>query len=223
MTSVIQHPNRRGTAERTAFGYVTEETPRLDRFQNCLSGVSGVIAGLATVTIVALILAAVVARSVFGSPLGWSVGFTEKYLLTTIAFFGIVTAYRTGSHVAVATIFNRFPAPVRKFLLTLSYVLILIALVILGLAGASAAAFAWETGQGPMSGSAELPIPSVAMLSIVPIAMLLGAVIVAIDLVKEVSAPIREVVTDYDPGDDAPTEAVVSEDAYDEFDDGVTP
>ncbi|MEV0064555.1 TRAP transporter small permease [Nocardia sp. NPDC050718] len=200
-TTTIVHPDRRGRAERTPFGYLTAEHPTLDRVQNMISAVSAVIAGVSIVAMVLITLADVVARSLFESPLGWSVSFIEMYLLTAAAFFGIVTAYRSGAHIAVVSLFNRTPPRGQKLLMIFAYLVVLVGLCALGWAGLMATVFAVEISEGPVPGSSELPIPGWLMWSIVPVSTGLGVILVVIDLARELFSPWDRTATDYDPGD----------------------
>ncbi len=187
-------------ARRTSFGYLTESHPRLDRVQNGISMLCAAISGAAIVVITTLTVLEVFTRTVFSAPLGWNVGFVEQYLMMAIAFFGTVTAYRSGAHVAVVTIFERTPEPVRKMLLVLAYLIILGGLVLLMYSGTRAAYFSFITGEMPPPGMAELPWPTWWWKSIIPVASTLGVVVVAIDLYRELAAPRTRVVTDYEPG-----------------------
>lgn len=187
-------------ARRTAFGYLTESHPRLDRIQNGISMFCAAIAGTAIVVITILTVLEVFTRTVLSAPLGWNVGFVEQYLMMAIAFFGTVTAYRSGAHVAVVTIFERTPEPVRKVLLVLAYLIILGGLVLLVYSGTRAAHFSFITGEMPPPGMAELAWPTWWWKSIIPVAATLGIVVVAIDLYRELTAPLTKVVTDYEPG-----------------------
>lgn len=193
---------RRGStpAQRTIFGYVTHDHPRLDKVQNGVSAMCAAIAGTAIVIIAGLTALEVFTRSLFDSPLGWNVGFVEQYLMMAIAFFGTVTAYRAGAHVAVVTIFERTPPVVRKILLILTYLIIITGLAILVYSGTRAAHFSFVTSEMPPPGMAELPWPTWWWKSIIPIASVLGLVVVVIDLYRELTAPLTWVVTDYEPG-----------------------
>lgn len=202
MTETTVHAFRRGTAQRTTFGYLTEESPRLDRIQNAISAVCGVTAGIAVIAIVLLTLSEVIARVIFSAPQGWSVTFIENYLMTATAFFGIVTAYRSGAHVAVVSLFNKLGPVPRKALLVIAYLVVILGMASIGIAGLSATIFSWTTGEAPVPGSAELRIPSWLWRSIVPVSMFLGIVVVLIDLIREASSSWSGPVTDYDPGDE---------------------
>lgn len=197
----IVHPDRHGNARRTNFGYLTDDHPQLDRFQNAISAGCGAIAAVSVLGMAAVTLGEIVARSVLSSPLGWSVAFVENILLPAAAFFGIVTAYRSGAHVAVVSVFERMNTAGRKASLLLAYVLLLIGFGALTIAGFTAALFAFQNGEGPAPGSAELLIPDGIWKSMVPISMGLGFVLVAIDLWREITAPWSRVATDYEPGD----------------------
>ncbi|MEE4023672.1 TRAP transporter small permease [Gordonia sp. PKS22-38] len=201
MTGSIVHPYRHGSAERTVFGYRTADHPRLDRVQNGISAVCGVIAGAAILATTVLTVVEVLSRAIFESPLGWSVSFIEFYLLPATAFFGMVTAYRSGAHVAVGSVFNSLAPARRKILLLAGYLVVLAGMVALGYPGLQATVFSFTTGESPVPGSSELVIPSWVWRAIVPVSMSAGIVIVAIDLLRELLGPWTRPVTDYDPGD----------------------
>lgn len=201
MTSPIVHPFRHGAAQRTRFGYLTAEHPRLDRLQNSISMVCGVIASLAIVVMVVLTLIDVTARTLFQSPLGWTVSFIEIHLMLGAAFFGIVTAYRSGAHVAVASVYHRFPPAAQKWLILFSHLIVAVGFAILFIAGLQATAFAVETNQRPLPGSSELMIPVAVWSSYIPVSTALGLVLVLIDLWRELISPWGRPGTDYDPGD----------------------
>lgn len=193
---------RRGStpALHTLFGYVTDDHPRLDRVQNGISAVCAAVACVAIVIIAGLTVLEVFTRTFLDSPLGWNVGFVEQYLMMAVAFFGTVTAYRSGAHVAVVTIFEKTPPVVRKVLLVVAYLIILVGLVLLVYSGTRAAHFSFVTDEMPPPGMAELPWPTWWWKSIIPIASVLGLVVVVIDLYRELTAPLTRVVTDYEPG-----------------------
>lgn len=205
--------------ERTTFGYLTTSHPRLDRFQNAISAVCGVIAGIAIVIMTILVIVGVVARTALNTPIGWSIGFIEMYLLTAAAFFGIVTAYRSGAHIAVVSLFNRLSPTAQKPLLLLSYVVVLIGLGYLFWAGLQGTLFAVQTGYGPPPGSSELRIPGWVMHVIVPTSMGLGILVVAIDLFRELLSPWNTTTTNYDTGDDIDeaisAAPILTDDAFD--------
>ncbi|ULN49584.1 TRAP transporter small permease subunit [Mycolicibacterium goodii] len=190
-----------GEAKRTMFGYTTDEHPLLDRIQNGLSMVAGLIAGTCLVALVALTCTEVVARLVFGKPLGWNVAFTEKYLLVGSAFFGIVTAYRSGAHVAVTSIFEKFPFPVRKGLLLVTHVLVVVIFALVAWFGLQAMLSAIELGEVPPIGSTELSVPEWVWKSFVPVASAMALIVAAIDLAREALAGPFAIATDYEPGD----------------------
>lgn len=187
-------------ARRTACGYITDDHPRLDRIQNSISAFCAVVAGIAIVVIATLTTVEVVTRNFFASPLGWNVGLVEQYLMMAIAFFGTVTAYRSGAHVAVVTLFEKASEPARKLLLVLTYLIVLAGLALLIYSGIQAAQFSFVTNEMPPPGMAELPWPTWWWKSIIPVAASLGFVVVAIDLFREITAPLTRLVTDYEPG-----------------------
>ncbi|MBD0863137.1 TRAP transporter small permease subunit [Gordonia sp. zg691] len=201
MTEFLVHRTLRSSATPTNVGYLTEEHPRLDRLQNGISAICAVLAGASILAIVVLTLVEALSRTAFSSPLGWSVGFIEQYLLTATAFFGIVTAYRSGAHVAVVSVYNKLGERARKVCLIVSHSVVIIGMLAIGLAGLDATIFAITSGEGPVPGSSEIPLPSWVWRSIVPIAMAMGLVVVIIDLYRELFSPWDLPATHYDSGD----------------------
>lgn len=200
-STVIRVDGRPSTAVETTTGFRTDEHPRLDRVQNSISGSCATLAGASLVAITALTVVEVVTRGVFNRPLGWNVGFVEQYLMMAMAFFGIITAYRTGSHIAVSTLHARLPGPARKLAILLGELIIAFSLGWLLVAGVDSAVFSLSTGEQPVPGSADLPWPSWWWKSIMPIAAALGLVVVLIDLYRELTAPWHAASTDYAPSD----------------------
>lgn len=198
---MILKPNGPGRARRTSFGYETDDHPRLDGVENAISYAAGAVAGLAIVLMVVITCIEVVSRAVFGQPLGWNVSFTERYLLVGSAFFGIVTAYRTGSHVAVASIFGMLPLGVQKALQIMTHALVATIFALLFWYGLQATLSAAATGEIPPKGATELPIPEWIWRAFVPFGSVMGMAIAVIDLYRETTAPWRALATDYDPDD----------------------
>ena len=200
-STLIRVSGQPSTAVETMAGFRADDHPRLDRVQNAVSGLCAVLAGVSLVAITVLTVVEVVMRSFFGTPLGWNVGFVEQYLMMAMAFFGIITAYRTGAHIAVSTLYGRFSGPVRKLMILLGELVIVFALGWLLIAGIDAAAFSFRTGEQPVPGSADLPWPTWWWKSIMPLAALLGLVVVGIDVYRELTSPWRAPSTDYAPSD----------------------
>jgi TRAP-type C4-dicarboxylate transport system permease small subunit len=201
MTALIQHPGRHGTAIRVPFGYVQTGSPRLERLQNNISLGCGYIAMACVLAITVITLAEVVARTFFNAPLGWSVSFIEQYLMTGTAFFGTVTAYRSGAHVAVVSLYAQFSQPVRKILILISYLLVMFGIGSVAISGWNSMAFSFGLGEATPPGMAELPLLVWWWKAMIPIAMGIGFIIVLIDFLREVFHPWSATVTDYDPGD----------------------
>lgn len=201
MSNIVVHPFRRGAAERTRFGYLTGQHPRLDRLQNTISAICGSVAGLAITVMVVLTLVDVAGRTIFQTPLGWTVSFIETHLMLGAAFFGIVAAYRSGAHVAVASVYHRFSPRVQKPLLLMSHTIVAVGFTVLLIAGTQDTLFALATRQQPLPGASELPIPSAVWKAYIPIASGLGLVLVLVDLFRELLSPWDRPSTDYDPGD----------------------
>lgn len=189
-----------GNARITLFGYMTTDHPRLDRVQNAMSGVCAWIAGIATVLLTVLTLASVVSREVFSDPMAWSVSATEKYLLPMIAFFGVVTAYRTATHIAVSSIFDKLGPRVQKVILLVIHAIVLLVFVGLLVGGGIMALDAYRFGFHILPGSADLATADWTWRIIVPISAVLGTVVVALDLYREAITPWDRPYTNYEPG-----------------------
>ncbi|MDV8070923.1 TRAP transporter small permease [Rhodococcus sp. IEGM 1366] len=200
-SGMVQRPFRKGTARRTIFGYVTDDHPGLDKVQNAISAVCGVISAASIVGIALLTLWEVLCRSFFGNPQGWVPGIIEQALLVSAAFFGIVTAYRGGAHVAVVSLFNKFPVPVRKALLLFSYIVISICLAFIAISSWRAMYFSYRIGEVMPPGMADLSVPSWIWKVSIPVSCALGLVVVLIDLYREATSSWCITTTDYDPGD----------------------
>ena len=196
----IVHTDSGGNARITLFGYETADHPRLDKVQNAMSGVCAWIAGIATVLLTVLTAASVISRELFSEPMAWTVSATEKYLLPTIAFFGMVTAYRTATHIAVTSIFDKLGSRVQKVALVVIHVIVLLVLVALLIGGGIMALDAYRFGFHILPGSADLATADWTWRIIVPISALFGTVVVALDLYREIVTPWDRPYTNYEPG-----------------------
>ncbi|APT90937.1 membrane protein [Corynebacterium sphenisci DSM 44792] len=201
MTNLIVHPGRHGIGRRTTFGFMTDELPGLHRVQNAISAVCAVIAAVAIAASGILTLVEVALRAIFTAPLGWNIGFAERYLMVAIAFFGVVTAYRSSSHVAVATLFGRFPPRGRKLLILLSEITVFAVFTLLLVAGWRATGFAIAIDERIPPGMADLAWPSWTWRVMVPVAAAMGMVVSGIDVLRELTTPWTGPATDYDPGE----------------------
>lgn len=202
MESIILHPGHHGTGRRTTYGFITDDYQALHRFQNFISGVCAWIAGTATVTVGVLTVVEVFMRGVLARPLGWNVGFSERYLMVAIAFFGLVTAYRTGAHIAVASLYGKFAPRTRKVLMLLTEVIVAGAFLSLAVAGVDNVAFSVSIDERIPPGMADLPWPSWTWRILVPTAAVLGFVVVAIDIFRELTTSWSAPATDYEPGEE---------------------
>ncbi|WP_018024655.1 TRAP transporter small permease [Corynebacterium ulceribovis] len=203
MGSIIVHPGRHGTGERTTFGFITDDYPLLHKLQNGISGVCAVIAAVAVALSGILTLIEVVMRSFFKSPLGWNIGFAERYLMIAIAFFGVVTAYRTGAHIAVATLFGKFPPVAQKLLILMAEAICAVTFALLMWAGIQSTSFSISINEQIPPGMAELAWPSWTWRVMVPIASGLGLIVVLIDLFRELTTSWTAAHTDYEPGEES--------------------
>lgn len=201
MTNVIVHPGHDGVGKRTTFGFITPDYPGLHRFQNLLSAICAIIAAGAIAISGVLTLVEVFMRTLLKSPLGWNIGFSERYLMVAIAFFGLVTAYRSGAHIAVASLFGKFPPRVQKVLMILSQAIVFITFLVLFIAGIQATAFSISIGERVPPGMADIPWPSWTWRIMVPVAALMGMLVAGIDIFRELTTRWDRATTDYEPGE----------------------
>lgn len=195
---------------RTAFrpltelpGYRPGEAPNfLRRTQVAITIAAFAISALLLTLMAALTGVEVFMRYFFAKPLGWNVNFTEQYLMVGLAFFGITVAYRTGAHVAVASVYDRFPPRTKKAILVLSQAVIIAAALPILINGAVAAGFAFELNETPAVGGSELPISYGLWKSMVPIGGALLVITVLIDLLRELFSPWNTPLTEVAPSAD---------------------
>lgn len=201
MTNVIVHPGHDGIGKRTTFGFITNDYPMLHKLQNAISGICAIIAAAAVVISGVLTILEVFMRAVLKSPLGWNIGFSERYLMVAIAFFGLVTAYRTGPHIAVASLFGKFAPPVQKILMIVAELIIAATFLLLFLAGIEATSFSISIGERVPPGMADIPWASWTWRVMIPISALMGLIVVLIDIFREVTTSWSKPSTDYEPGE----------------------
>lgn len=185
------------TVTSTHFGFLSDRFPRLDRLQNLISAGCGVIAATAVVGIVALTLWEVLMRTLLNSPQGWVAGLIEECLMVATAFFGIVTAYRAGAHVAIVSVFSMMPPRAQKLILLVIYVIVAVCFALIAIGGWRAMSFSFEMGYVTPPGMADLPVPIWIWSIPVPVASALGFGIVIIDIWKELVTPWSAPVTDH--------------------------
>ncbi|WP_298074539.1 TRAP transporter small permease [uncultured Corynebacterium sp.] len=201
-SSNFVHPGHHGTAERSTYGYHTEDHPGFDKIQNTVSAVCAWIAGAAILGLALVTLAEIVAREFFGAPLGWNISVTERYLLPITAFFGLVTTYRTGTHIAVESLFSKFAPKVQKTILLLIHLAVVITMIFVFIGGWNQTYMAFSLGHATLPGMADLATPDWTYRVIVPIAAALCAFVAALDFVRELITPWDRPYTDYDPGEE---------------------
>lgn len=201
-SSNLVHPGHHGTAERSKYGYQTQDHPGFDKVQNTISAVCAWIAGAAILGLALVTLAEVIAREFFSSPLGWNISVTERYLLPITAFFGLVTTYRTGTHIAVESLFSKFAPKVQKTILLLIHLAVVISMIFVFIGGWNQTYMAFSLGHATLPGMADLATPDWTYRVIVPIAAALCAFVAALDFVRELITPWDRPYTDYDPGEE---------------------
>lgn len=202
MTNLIVHPGHDGIAQRTTFGFITNDYPMVHKFQNLLSGICATVAAAAVVISGVLTLAEVFMRAVFQSPMGWNIGFSERYLMIAIGFFGLVAAYRTGSHIAVASLFGKFPKVVQKLLMLLAESLVFLTFLLLFMAGIEATSFSISIAERVPPGMADIPWASWTWRIMIPIASFMGMLVSGLDIFRELTTGWDRPYTDYEPGEE---------------------
>lgn len=171
MTETILHVDERSVLSPKP------KNSRLVKIEKGISTLCMAIAALSLIGITLLTVAEVISRNVASRPLGWNVAIVEQYLMMAMAFFGAVTAYYAGAHIAVATVYDRFPEAVRRVLTVLAHLIVFACFALLFWAGTGAAWFSLRLGEAPVPGMAELPLPTWWWRSIMPAASVLGAFI----------------------------------------------
>lgn len=183
MTETSVHAHDRNRGDETS----GDHFPGLVRFEKLISVVCAVLAGVSLVAITLLTVGEVFSRTLLAEPLGWNVGLVEQYFMMSMAFFGAVTGYQTGAHIAVTTVYDRLPPVPRKTVTVLAHLIVLTGFALLAWAGAGSAYFSFQFDEAPVPGMAELPLPTWWWKSIMPIAGILGSAIAVCELIRTVA------------------------------------
>lgn len=73
-------------------------------------------AQLSLAVIAIIVVADVIARYAFNSPLAWVDGLTESYLIVAVVYFALSSGEAAGVHVRVTVLTRMMPAPVQRVL-----------------------------------------------------------------------------------------------------------
>ena len=114
----------------------------------------------------ALVFANVVTRYAFGFSLNWSEEIA-RYAMVWVTYLGAGLALREGQHVAIEYLQTLLPARFRPYARALVWLVILLFLIVLTVAGFRFSAFAWQQRSPVMGwrmGAVYLTIPLGAML-----------------------------------------------------------
>lgn len=175
----------------------TQAPPTLRRAQQIITLAAFAISALALTAMATLTCIEVLMRYFLDRPLGWNVTFTEQYLMVGLGFLGLTVGYRTGGHVAVASIYDRLPLRGRKAVIMVAQVVMVASTIPLFISGIIAAQLSFGLHETPAVGGAELPLNYGLWKSLVPIGTGLFILTVLIDLIREIfdrgRGPVTEV------------------------------
>ncbi|GAB3485057.1 TRAP transporter small permease [Nocardiopsis coralliicola] len=127
---------------------------------------------LAVVALAAMLVlmgAEVLMRYAFARPLGWSVAFIQDYLMVGMFYCGLAATYRTGAHVAIDVLYERFSPRVRLAADLIGQVLVFAFFALVFYAGADAVREAVATHEIPPPGGGPLSWPSWTSYVLVPL------------------------------------------------------
>lgn len=144
----------------------------------CIAG-----SALALAAMMLLIVAEVVFRYLLGSPLGWTLGFVEDYLMVAFFFLAISYTFRVGGHVSIDLLVRRLPPKARRILAVVGNVLSLAFFALVCYAGILLTRGAWLNSEIPPPGGADLSWPTWTSYIFVPI----GALVLALRLLHAVA------------------------------------
>jgi TRAP-type C4-dicarboxylate transport system permease small subunit len=153
-------------------------------------GIAGAGAALLAMTVLMVIETGM--RYIAGSPLGWSFGFIQDYLLPGYFFLALAYTFRVGAHVSIDVVYQRCPAKVQAAMTVVGRVLMLAMSALLLWAGILATHDVWQSRDIPPPGGAELSIPTWTWHILVPV----GAALLTLRLVCDVVTRRRPVTDD---------------------------
>lgn len=144
-------------------------------------GIAG--AAIALIAMTLLMVLETGMRYVFGSPLGWSFGFIQDYLLPGYFFLALAYTVRAGAHVSIDVVYQRCPAKVQAVMTAVGRTLMLALSALLLWAGVLATHDVWQSRDIPPPGGAELSIPTWTWHVLVPVGTALLTLRLLCDLI----------------------------------------
>lgn len=170
--------------------------PALRHSQQAITLAAFAVAPLAMAVMAILTCIEVLMRYFLDNPLGWNVNFTEQYLMVGLSFLGLTVGYRTGGHVAVASIYDRLPPRGRKTVMMVAQAVMIASCIPIFISGFTAAQLSLGLNETPAVGGAELPLNYGLWKSLVPIGTGLFILTVLIDLIRESFSRERGPITE---------------------------
>lgn len=157
------------------------------RVERIVTGIEDAFAVLASLALGAMLLvmaAEVLMRYVFSTPLGWTVGFVQDYLMVAVFFLGLSCSYRAGAHVSIDFVYERCGPRGRLAMSLIGQVLSFALFALVFVTGVAATSGAWSLGEIPPPGGGALSWPSWTSHVFVP----LGAGVLLLRLAATVAA-----------------------------------
>ncbi|MBK1783934.1 TRAP transporter small permease [Prauserella cavernicola] len=154
-----------------------------ERVVSAVERVGLTIAAGALLTMTVLMVVETAMRYFVGSPLGWSFGFIQDYLLPGYFFLALAYTVRSGAHVTIDVVYQRCPAGVRTAMTVIARVLMLGFSALLLWAGLLTTHEAWSAHDIPPPGGSEFSIPTWTWHVLVPIGAVLLTARLLVDLV----------------------------------------
>lgn len=139
------------------------------------------VAAGALITMTLLMVVETGMRYFVGSPLGWSFGFIQDYLLPGYFFLALAYTVRSGAHVTIDVLYQRCSAALRSAMTATARVLMLGLSALLLWAGLLTTHDAWRSHDIPPPGGADLSIPTWTWHILVPI----GATLLTVRLLGD--------------------------------------
>lgn len=149
---------------------------RVGRWIDRVEDVCVAASALALASIMLITVLGVVMRYLFGSPLGWSFGFIEDYLLVIFFFLAVSYTFRVGGHISLDAFVRRLTDRGRRILGVVGNALSFLFFTLIVYAGIFHTWDAWVNNEIPPPGGVELSWPTWTSYVFVPLGM---AVLVA--------------------------------------------
>lgn len=153
------------------------------RIYRAIAITSQYIAYAAIAVMLVVMVVEVVMRYIVSNSLGWNISLFENVLMPALAFLALPWAYATGAHVASGMVYDRLGNKTKSILDVASSALLIVCMLFLVFAGATAAVEAFTQGFAPPPLSAQVSVPSWVWKSFLPIGAAGTAALVAIDVI----------------------------------------